>query len=225
MADKPKKVKTKKPLNDIQTIKEYREDLEPGEVKVPKPVGRPSDLFVMKESGEDQVVAQKIYILAAKGTPYKKIRKELNLTLNLWDKMMRKDAHLYTIYKAALDRGNAYAIEEVEDALRHVAMGYEFEEKTTGFDGDRQINKTTIKHFKPDVKAIQFFLINKAPDKYKLKQPEDITITHRKEIIDPKKIPVEMLKAIMGASTTEEIAEAMKLIEPVVVVPNDEVDQ
>ena len=222
--DKPKKTKTKKSLNDIQTINEYREGLEPGEVKVPKPVGRPSDLFVMKESSEDKVVAQKIYILAAKGTPYKKMRKTLNLTLNLWDKMMRKESHLYPIYKEALGRGNKYAIEEVEDALRNICMGYDYEEKTTGYDGDRDINKTTVKHVKPDVKAIQFFLINKAPEKYRLKQPEDITITHRKEIIDPKKIPIEMLKVIMAAKTTEEIAEAMKLIEPVVTIPHDEVN-
>lgn len=217
--------KTKKSLNDIQTIKEYREGLKPGEVKIPKPKGRPSDLFVMKESGEDRVVAQKIYILAAKGTPYKKIRKELNLTLNSWDNMMRKQADIYTIYKAALDRGNSYAIEEVEDSLRNIAMGYDYTETTTGMDGDRYINKQTIKHVKADVKAIQFFLINKAPEKYKLKQPEEITITHKKDTIDPKKIPLGILKIIMDAKTSEEIAEALKKIEPVITVPHNEVKQ
>ena len=223
MSTKPKKVKIKKSLNDIQTIKEYREGLEPGEVKVPKPVGRPSDLFIMKESGEDKVVAQKIYILAAKGTPYKKIRKELNLTLNTWHKMMRKNTDHYPIYKQALDRGNKYAIEEVEDALRSSAMGYDYEETTIGYDGERSINKTTVKHVKPDVKAIQFFLTNKAPEKYKLKQPEEITITHKKETIDAKKLSPDVLKIIMAAKTTEEIAEAMKKIEPVVIIPHDEV--
>lgn len=221
--DKPKKTKTKKSLNDIQTIKEYKEGLNPGEVKVPDKPGRKSDLFHMKESGEDKVVAQKIYILAAKGTPYKKIRKELALTLNIWDKMMRKESHIYPIYKEALDRGNGYAIEEVEDALRCSAMGYDYTEKTEGWDGDRHINKTTVKHVKPDVKAIQFFLINKAPEKYKLKQPEEITITHKRELVDPRKLPPEMVKIIMAAKTTEEIAEAIRSIEPVVSVPHNEV--
>lgn len=223
MAKTSKPKKTKKNLEDIQTIQEYREGLEPGEVKVPKPVGRPSDLFIMKESGEDKVVAQKIYILVAKGTPYKKIRKELTITLSLWDKMMRKNTDQYPIYKQALDRGNKYAIEEVEDALRNSAMGYDYTETTTGMDGERYINKKTIKHVKPDVKAIQFFLINKAPEKYKLKQPEEITITHKKELVDPRKLPPEILKIIMAAKTTEEIAEAIKTIEPVVTIPHDEV--
>lgn len=219
-----KPTKTKKALNDIQTIKEYREDLKPGEVKVPNPVGRRSDLFLMKESGEDKVVAQKIYILAAKGIAYKKIRKELDLTLNTWDNMMRKKTDEYPIYKEALERGNLYAIEEVETALRSSAMGYDYKETTTGYDGDRIIDKTTTKHVKPDVKAIQFFLINKAPEKYKLKQPEEITITHKKETVDPRKLPPEMLKVIMSAKTTEEIADAMKKIEPVVSVPHEEVN-
>jgi hypothetical protein len=222
MAKRHKPKKTKKPLKDIRTIKEYREGLEPGEKAPPKQMGRPTDLFYMDASGEDKVVAQKIYILAAKGTPYKDIRKTLKLTLGKWDNMMRKKCDEYPIYKEALDRGNKYAIEEVEDALRSSAMGYDYTEKTEGWDGDRHINKTTVKHVKPDVKAIQFFLTNKAPEKYRMKQPEEITITHKKETIDPRLLPPEMLKVIMAAKTTDEIAAAMKAIEPVEVITNDE---
>jgi hypothetical protein len=194
--------KKKKLLEESIEVKEHREQRE--EIKRKKPTkeskketrGRRPMLQVMQDDGEDKVIAQKIYILAAKGYSRKDIRKKLKLKLSTWHTMMEKQRSTYPIYREALDRGEDYAIEDIEEAMKSSAIGYDYLEET--IDLAKGVARVTRKHVKPDVKAGQFLLTNKRPQEYKYKRTEiDHNINVKKEIIDYENLPLSTINNIL----------------------------
>lgn len=167
--------------------------------------GRKPLAQIFEETGEDKVIAQRIFLLASKGLQRSKIRYALKMSTSTWHTLLHKYADDFPIYKVALDRGEMYATEEVEHALKSRALGYYYEEVT---DDEFKGRKVTIKHVPADTKAIQFYLTNKKPDEYKFKRDDTMTVNvNQKSDIDYTKLPPDVLKQLMIAAgdTVEEV--------------------
>ena len=229
---KPKKVPKKKKakiIEDSITVQEHREILNEMKRKElgirPGAIGRKSELYHMYESGEDKVVARKIFILASKGYSRKEIRTKLGIKLPKWRRMMNSEDH--PIYKKMLTEGEDYAVEEIEEAIKKSAIGYDVEEREETIDaitGQVIRTKTTTKHFKPDVKAGMFILTNKRPNEYKLRRNDDqnVNVNIKNETIDYTKLDSVTIDKLLGAVNEEEMAKIIGNIPPVEVITKDE---
>ena len=88
---------------------------------------------------------------------------------------------VYPKFFKAIKRGKAPVDIEVENALLKRAKGFSVTETsktiTIEADGTETVKeqKTTIKHFAPDVGAIVFWLVNRKPDYWKDKKAVDNT--------------------------------------------------
>lgn len=69
--------------------------------------------------------------------------------------------------KLALERAREPVIQEVENALYKRAIGYDTEEVHIEKIGGRRRIKRIQRAMAPDVKAIAFYLTNRAPEKWK----------------------------------------------------------
>lgn len=77
----------------------------------------------------------------------------------------------YPDFATALEEGKEPFDMEVEAALLKRALGYEFEETKVIKVGDKEVKKeTTKKHIPANPDTIKFWLINRASDRWTLKQ-------------------------------------------------------
>lgn len=221
---KPKK-KKKSVVNDAQTLKEYNEEkrrIRKQEARINKyGKGRRADVMIMQDEGEDKIVAQKIFLLASKGFSRKKIRAKLDMSVSMWDKLIRKYAEDFPIYKIALERGEMYALEEVEESLKSRALGYDYTEVT---EDDMRGTKTVTKHVPPDTKAIMFYLTNKKPEEYKMKRDNEVVVTHKQDEIDYSKLDNKTLQKLMQAASNEQVTNIVKSLPSVNEDKDDDYD-
>jgi hypothetical protein len=98
-------------------------------------------------------------------------------------------------FKAAVRAGrDAFDSCKVENALLKIALGYEFEETTSkaiylrGKTEEGVVTKVpareitkTIKHISPNAKAIQLWLTNRNPDRWKMTSTVNASITSKTE--------------------------------------------
>lgn len=82
----------------------------------------------------------------------------------------------------AVEEYEATCVEKAEHSLFKRAVGYDYESTETVFvdcDGSPKIKqkKKKITHVAPDVSALQFFLTNRAGDRWKNKQQNELTGT------------------------------------------------
>lgn len=208
--NKPLKRNKKELLESSETIEDRKQEKNLIKKKKTKNYkrksgGRRTILEIMADEGEDKVIAQKIYIMASKGTSRKDIRKKLNIPLSRWHAMINKESDRFPIYKEALLRGEDYAIEEIEEAMKSSAIGYDYLEET--IDLNKGVARVTRKHVKPDVKAGMFILTNKRPEQYKYKRKEvEHNVNVRQEVINYKDVPLDALNELLKAAQPNVIA-------------------
>jgi hypothetical protein len=128
-------------------------------VKTEKKLGRPT-----KFTDE---MAEKAYELAAAGESDDKIAEYLNIsrsTLTLWK---AKDLN----FSVAMRKSKAMADELVEISLYQLATGFEITKDIVVRDEVKTLKLKT----QPDIRAIQFWLKNRNPEKWRDKQEVEHT--------------------------------------------------
>ena len=97
----------------------------------------------------------------------------------------------------------------VEHALFRVATGYDLEHReetiVTGKDGAvvSSTEKTTTKHFKPDVKAIEYYLNNRMPDSW-ARAKQEVSVDMPGVLVVPRNDGDWEQEAIKGQSEVTE---------------------
>jgi|SRR5690554_3646741 len=101
----------------------------------------------------------------------------------------------YPAFKEALEEGKAPVDVEVEDAILKRALGYEFTEVKTTVIGDKVVKtEKTTKHIPANSDSAKFWLINRRPENWKLKQE----ITHELQNLSEEDLAALARKIIKG---------------------------
>lgn len=118
-------------------------------------MGRPSDW--------DPALLPVIRILATNGSTEFEIAQFLGIDPNktMWDWKAK-----YPEFRKALELGIPASVERAKKALYHRGIGYSHKEVELFFDKEagRVIEHEIVKHYPPDPKSLQLWLINKDPD-------------------------------------------------------------
>ena len=144
------------------------------------------------ETGEDRVIAAKIYHLACSGALRREIKDTLKFTSYIWGRMMNMPNSLYL---KAVTAGEKRGIGVVEDALKSKALGYDYEETTKGIRNGKVVDMTQTKHMPADVKAISLYLGKKLPAEWGSKDGMVINNDNRKIVFED--MPIELRKGLM----------------------------
>lgn len=108
-------------------------------------------------------------------------------TINNWKK---KNPEVFIHIKQGKDDSN----EKVKNALYHRALGFKCKEtKIAMFEGHITDAKNITKHYPPDVRACEIWLINRDPDNWKSRNNEPTGDNGSEEIADALKQLAEAL--------------------------------
>jgi hypothetical protein len=120
--------------------------------------GRPSRII----SKQDTDTIKELLNL---GAEMKVIAKALGISLSLLNRWRKNEGEVKNIFDTKYDDQSA----ELEQSLYNLAKGFEYtEEKAFSFQGE--VIKTTITRYNPpNINALQFYLSNTKPDKWKMK--------------------------------------------------------
>jgi hypothetical protein len=144
------------------------------------------------ETGEDRVIAAKIYHLACSGALRREVQSTLKLTSYIWGRMMNMPDSLYL---KAIAAGEKRGIGVVVDGLKNKALGYDYEETTKGIRNGKVVDMTQTKHMPADVKAISLYLGKKLPAEWGSKDGMVINNDNRKIVFED--MPIELRKGLM----------------------------
>lgn len=110
------------------------------------------------DTGEDIVIADKIFHLAASGLLRKDIKKTLKINMNLWNEMI-KDPN--SIYYDAILRGEVLGIGEMVDSVKNLGLGYDYVEVKKGTRNGKAFHEVHKRHKPAEFNAAKYYLENK----------------------------------------------------------------
>lgn len=154
------------------------------------------------ETGEDIVIADKIFHLAANGLLRKDIKKTLKINMNLWNEMVKSQ---HSIYYDAIIRGEILGVGEVVDAAKSIAVGYDYVEVKKGTRNGKPFHEVHKRHLAPNFNAIKYYLENKLGSEWGTKL--DININNNTDnvltIEDLQKLPKSVLQSLLEIKQEE----------------------
>ena len=133
----------------------------------------------MKYSNE---LVEKICGYLKDGETVESTCKLVGITKGIFYKWKQDKSDFLDAINKAIEEYEATCVEKAEHSLFKRAIGYDYESTETVYvdcDGSPKIKqkKKKITHVAPDVSALQFFLTNRAGDRWKNKQQNELTGT------------------------------------------------
>lgn len=148
----------KRPEKKAKTVKVYLPAVIPGRgPNDPEP--EPCEHEI---SYKDALLAVEMEKLAAKGFSNNEIIEKIGISRATFYQRLKEDVY----FSYCLNKHRGKAVMDVESALFKNATGYEYKEETATPSGKVvEVYKQKL----PETKAIEFFLMNRAPDQWKKK--------------------------------------------------------
>lgn len=148
------------------------------------------------DTGEDIIIADKIFHLAATGALRKDIKKTLKINVRLWNEMLRDPN---SIYSMAIREGEPLGADNVIDALQSIAIGYDYFEYKKGTRNGKDFHEVHKRHLPPNLNAITKYLSTKLPEIWGTNNELNINV-NKNETLSVEKLKnadIKLLKRLM----------------------------